>query len=225
MVVRGLGGTWAQAIAGRPGTASKGWRRWAQEVFHPPQPWRELLGAAIRSVTSAPGVSEDYTYGRLSRRAGSRPGVVLPSLRHRPPRVCVIVDTSGSVSDTELGSALGEVAAICRAVGGRRDLVSVVPCDAAAQVVHPLCRSQEIPLIGGGGTDLRTGFARALRTAPPPDVIVVLTTATRRGRSRVRRARRWWDCSPARTRGGRTTPTTRRTRPPSGPGSSPSAVR
>lgn len=175
MVVRGLGGTWAQAIAGRPGTASKGWRRWAQEVFHPPQPWRELLGAAIRSVTSAPGVSEDYTYGRLSRRAASLPGVVLPSLRHRPPRVCVIVDTSGSVSDTELGSALGEVAAICRAVGGRRDLVSVVPCDAAAQVVHPLCRSQEIPLIGGGGTDLRTGFARALRTAPPPDVIVVLT--------------------------------------------------
>jgi len=58
---------------------------------------------------------------------------------------------------------------------GRRDLVSVLPCDAAARVVHPLCRAEEIPLIGGGGTDLRSGFARALRARPRPDVIVALT--------------------------------------------------
>nr|CBL93731.1 NRPS [Streptomyces sp. L-49973] len=36
------------------------------------------------------------------------------------------IDTSGSVSDAELGGALLEVAAISRAVGGRRDLVSVI---------------------------------------------------------------------------------------------------
>lgn len=87
----------------------------------------------------------------------------------------MVVDTSGSVSDAELGSALLEVAAISRAVGGRRDLVSVLSCDAAARVAHPLCRAEEIPLVGGGGTDLRTGFARALRARPRPDVIVVLT--------------------------------------------------
>jgi predicted metal-dependent peptidase len=89
--------------------------------------------------------------------------------------VTVIIDTSGSVSDTELGSALLEVTAISRAVGGRRDLVTVVPCDAAARIAHPLCRAEGIPLLGGGGTDLRTGFAKALRTHPQPDVIVVLT--------------------------------------------------
>ncbi|MGC9671171.1 DUF2201 family putative metallopeptidase [Planosporangium sp. 12N6] len=165
----------AEGITGHPGNVPKGWRRWAEEAFHPPQPWRELLGAAVRSAASAPGVGEDYTYGRPSRRSAGVPGVVLPSLRRRPPRVCVVVDTSGSVSDTELGSALLEVAAISRAVGGRRDLVTVLSCDAAAQVVHPLCRSADIPLVGGGGTDLRTGFARALRTAPRPDVVVVLT--------------------------------------------------
>ncbi|MDQ1043366.1 VWA-like domain-containing protein [Streptomyces sp. V4I2] len=165
----------AQGITGRPGHASKGWRRWAEEAFHPPQPWRELLGAAIRSAASGPGAGEDYTYGRPSRRSASVPGAVLPSLRRRPPRVSVIIDTSGSVSDAELGSAILEVAAISRAVGGRRDLVSVLPCDAAARVVHPLCRGEGIPLMGGGGTDLRTGFAKALRSRPRPDVIVVLT--------------------------------------------------
>jgi len=29
--------------------------------------------------------------------------------------------------------------------------------------------------VGGGGTDLRTGFVRALRATPRPDVVVVLT--------------------------------------------------
>ncbi|TJZ57551.1 hypothetical protein FCH28_07465 [Streptomyces piniterrae] len=165
----------AQGINGRPGNAPKGWRRWAEEAFHPPQPWRELLGAAVRSAASGPGAGEDYSYGRPSRRSAGVPGVVLPSLRRRPPRVSVVIDTSGSVSDTELGSAILEVAAISRAVGGRRDLVTVLSCDAAARIADPLCRAEGIPLIGGGGTDLRTGFARALRARPGPDVIVVLT--------------------------------------------------
>ncbi|WNI20754.1 DUF2201 family putative metallopeptidase [Streptomyces sp. ITFR-16] len=165
----------AQGITGRPGDASKGWQRWAEEVFHPPQPWRQLLGAAVRSAASGPGAGEDYTYGRPSRRSVAVPGAVLPSLRRRPPRVAVVVDTSGSVSDTELGSALLEVTAISRAVGGRRDLVTVLSCDAATRVVHPLCRAEGIPLAGGGGTDLRSGFARALRAHPRPDVVVALT--------------------------------------------------
>ncbi|MDR6977453.1 putative metal-dependent peptidase [Streptomyces sp. 3330] len=165
----------AQGIAGRRGTAPAGWRRWADEAFHPPQPWRQLLGAAVRSAASAPGAGEDYSYGRPSRRSASVPGAVLPSLRRRPPRVSVVIDTSGSVSDAELGSAILEVAAISSAVGGRRDLVTVVPCDAAARVVHPLCRGEGIPLMGGGGTDLRAGFTKALRARPRPDVIVALT--------------------------------------------------
>ncbi|MGW2015278.1 vWA domain-containing protein [Streptomyces sp. NPDC001927] len=165
----------AQAISGRPGSAPRGWKRWAEEAFHPPQPWRELLGAALRSATSGPGAGDDYSYGRPSRRSTALPGVVLPSLRRRPPRVTVVIDTSGSVSDAELGSALLEVAAISRTVGGRRDLVSVVSCDAAARVADPICQAEGIPLIGGGGTDLRAGFTTALRGRPRPDVIVALT--------------------------------------------------
>lgn len=165
----------AQGITARPGSTPQAWQRWAEDAFHPPQPWRELLGAAVRSAASGPGAGEDYTYGRPSRRSASVPGAVLPSLRRRPPRVSVVIDTSGSVSDAELGSALLEVAAISRAVGGRRDLVTVLSCDAAARVVHPLCRGEGIPLLGGGGTDLRSGFARALRARPRPDVVVALT--------------------------------------------------
>ena len=165
----------AEGITARPGSVPAGWQRWAEDAFHPVQPWRELLGAAFRSAVSAPGVGEDYSYGKPSRRSASLPGIVLPSLRRRPPRVSVIVDTSGSVSDAELGSAILEIAGIARALGGRRDLVSVLSCDAAAHLTHPLCRGEQIPLVGGGGTNLRTGFVKVLRTNPVPDVIVALT--------------------------------------------------
>ncbi|MER5639041.1 VWA-like domain-containing protein [Kitasatospora sp. NPDC002227] len=165
----------AQGINARPGDVPQSWRRWAQEAFQPPQPWRALLGAAVRSALSGAGAGEDYSYGRPARRAASLPGAVLPSLRRRPPRVAVVIDTSASVSDVELGGALREVAAIVRAVGGRRDLVTVLSCDAAAQAVHQLCRAEGVALVGGGGTDLRTGFAAALRLRPRPEVVVVLT--------------------------------------------------
>ncbi|MFJ1595637.1 VWA-like domain-containing protein [Streptomyces sp. NPDC088261] len=165
----------AEGIRGRPGDAPEGWRRWADVAFQPPQPWRRLLGAAIRSAASGPGTGENHSYRRPSRRSAGVPGVLLPSLRRTPPRVYVVIDTSGSVSDAELGSALVEVAAISRALGGRRDLVSVISCDAAAGIAAPLCRAENVELIGGGGTDLRSGFARALRSRARPDVIVALT--------------------------------------------------
>jgi predicted metal-dependent peptidase len=165
----------AEGIRGRPGDTPEGWRRWAEQAFHPAQPWRQLLGAAVRAAIGGSGAGRNHDYRRPSRRSAGVPGVLLPGLRPTQPRVCVVIDTSGSVSDAELGSALLEVAAISRAVGGRRDLVSVLCCDAAAGVAVPLCRAEHLVLVGGGGTDLRSGFARALRSRPCPDVIVALT--------------------------------------------------
>ena len=103
------------------------------------------------------------------------PGVILPSLRRRPPRVSVVIDTSGSVSDDELGSALLEVAAILKALGGRRDLATVLSCDTAVHAVGRVCGAEGIPLVGGGGTDLRTGIEAALGRRQKPDTLVVLT--------------------------------------------------
>ena len=60
----------AEGIRGRPGDAPEGWRRWADEAFHPPQPWRRLLGAAVRSAAGAPGVGRTTATGA---RPGARP--------------------------------------------------------------------------------------------------------------------------------------------------------
>ena len=76
----------------------------------------------------------------------------------------------------------------------------MVPATPRPAIAHPLCRAEGIPLIGGGGTDLRAGFATALRAQPPP--------GRHRGPDRradtlaertARRAARSWVCSPARS--------------------------
>ena len=85
------------------------------------------------------------------------------------------MDTSGSVSDVDLGSALTEVAAITRAVGVTGRNVAVYTCDAAVHPVQNVCRAEELALVGGGGTDLRKGIRAAMARQPRPDVTVVLT--------------------------------------------------
>jgi predicted metal-dependent peptidase len=87
--------------------------------------------------------------------------------------VAVVIDTSGSVSDGELGAALAETAGVIRAAGGRK--VTVYSCDSAVQTVQQVASVREIVLAGGGGTDLRQGMRRALAARPAPDVLVVLT--------------------------------------------------
>ncbi len=164
------------AIAAGRGTAPAGWQRWAERYGNAPQDWRTLLGAAFRTTFGAAAGAGDYTYRRPSRRTASLGGrLVLPSLRRPLPQVAVVIDTSGSVSDVDLGSALTEVAAITRAVGVTGANVAVHTCDAAVQTAQNVCRAEDLNLVGGGGTDLRKGIRAAMSRVPRPDVTVVLT--------------------------------------------------
>jgi predicted metal-dependent peptidase len=165
-----------EAIKGAPGRAPKGWRRWADGHSEAAQDWRVLLSGAFRSALAVAGGATDYTYQRPGRRTPSLGGqVVLPSLRRPLPRVSVIVDTSGSVSDEELGNALSEVAEIAKAVGLAGNRVSVYSCDSAVHTVQTVCSAEELTLVGGGGTNMTRGITRAATASPRPDVVVVLT--------------------------------------------------
>jgi predicted metal-dependent peptidase len=164
------------AIAAGRGTAPAGWQRWAERYGKAPQDWRTLLGAAFRTSLGAAAGAGDYTYRRPHRRSGSIGGeVVLPSLRRPTPQVAVVIDTSGSVSDQDLGSALTEVAAITRATGVSGRNVAVYSCDAAVQTAQNVCQIEDLTLVGGGGTDLRKGIRTAMAGTPRPDVTVVFT--------------------------------------------------
>jgi predicted metal-dependent peptidase len=157
------------------GDVPAGWRRWADEVLEPTVDWREVLAGSTRQAIGWATGAVDYTYQRPSRRAAALPRVVMPSLRRPLPTVAIVVDTSGSMADTDLAAAMAEVAGVLRGVGIRGNRITVFACDAAAGVAQRVARAEELSLTGGGGTDMREGISAALDLTPRPDVVVVLT--------------------------------------------------
>jgi predicted metal-dependent peptidase len=83
-------------------------------------------------------------------------------------KVGIVVDTSGSMSDEMLRSAMSEVFGIARASGVDPVLIS---CDAAAHIAKSFSRQPQ--LIGGGGTDMGVGIAKALECKT--NICIVLT--------------------------------------------------
>lgn len=164
------------------GNVPAGLLRWAEDRYSPRIPWRDVLASRLRRDLATVSGRRDYTYSRPSRRqqavsaAGST--VLLPAMRQpAPPRVAVVLDTSGSISADELSMFLGEVFGITRATGISTPL-GVICCDAEAyppQRVRSRTDVAGIKLEGGGGTDMRVGIATAAASQPRPHIIVVFT--------------------------------------------------
>ncbi|MBB5868797.1 putative metal-dependent peptidase [Allocatelliglobosispora scoriae] len=168
----------AQAIRSHTrsrGTVPAGWRRWADELLEPTVDWRTALTGAVREAAAWASGAADYTYHRPSRRGAALRGVILPSLRRPLPRVAIVVDTSGSMSDDALAAVLAEVGGVLRAVGVGNNRVSVLACDADVHATRRVSTVGEVVLAGGGGTDMRVGIEAALATAQRPNIVIVLT--------------------------------------------------
>jgi predicted metal-dependent peptidase len=157
------------------GNVPAGWQRWADEVLEPTVNWRRLLAAAVRRGMADVAGRVDFTYRKPSRRSSVTPGVVLPSLRQPVPKVAMVLDTSGSMSDRMLAQCLGEVGGVLRSLGVARQSLRVVCCDAQAYEAQRVLDAGDVQLLGGGGTDMGAGLAHAAALRPRPDLIVVLT--------------------------------------------------
>jgi predicted metal-dependent peptidase len=159
------------AIGQQPGSVGADWERWANATLDPVVPWAKLLRAAIRSGVAAVAGRADYSYSRPARRRF--PPVVLPALVQPLPQVAIVVDTSGSMTQDALDRAWSEVIGCLRSLGVRRELLRVYAVDTG---VHSIKQLSAIgSLRGGGGTDMGEGIRAALRAAPRPDLVVVLT--------------------------------------------------
>jgi predicted metal-dependent peptidase len=159
-------------VGAQAGAVGGGWQRWAEATLRPVLDWRRLLNARVKSATAAVTGAVDYSYSRPPRRRV--PGVVLPSMRRPLPRVAVIIDTSGSVSDAALTAAWTEVHGCLRALGVRRDLLTVYAADAKAHRVMG-APSRRVALAGGGGTDMANAISTALAVPQVPDLVIVIT--------------------------------------------------
>jgi hypothetical protein len=165
-----------------PGQAPGDLMRWAEDFLDPKVNWRRQLAVRVRVAMATKAGRRDYSMMRPSRReqglANGEKQIRLPSMRQPgDPKVAVIVDTSGSITNKVLQATLAEVMAITKAVGNAAG-IAVIPCDSVAYPsvrVRAVRDVKKLKLPGGGGTDMREGLAAALGTKPRPDVIVVVT--------------------------------------------------
>ncbi len=157
-----------------PGTVAGGWQRWAQTVLPSRTDWRQALAAEIRRGIALTAGTVDYSYHRPSRRAHLQDDIVLPTMVRPVPEVAIICDTSGSMHDGLLARALAEVDGILTRAGLRRG-APVLAVDTAVQTVRRVASARQVPLAGGGGTDMAQGIEAAAKLRPRPTIIVVLT--------------------------------------------------
>lgn len=161
------------------GNVPLGLVRLADEQLRPPKvPWRQKLGAAVRSAASWAAGAVNHRYDAPSRRqagVGYGPGrPVLARLRRPVPRVAVAVDTSGSMGKDELTRAVSETEGILKALGAQVDLCV---CDAEVHGLTKVRTTAEVlkGLKGGGGTFFQPVFDALDKLSPRPEVVVFLT--------------------------------------------------
>jgi predicted metal-dependent peptidase len=168
-----------QAAQKGRGTMPAGIVRWAEDVLGPPRiPWQQKLARLCRSAVAYRPGAGDYRYDRPSRRQSAfgygSGSPVFPALRMPIPQCAIIVDTSGSMGSEELKTGLEEVKGILSAVGASVDFYS---CDTE---VHTAVKIRTVSdavrnLKGGGGTDMKPAFHRAMQASRRPELIVCVT--------------------------------------------------
>ena len=163
----GGGGTGAGPLPG-------GWQRWADHVLAPPRiPWQQQLRRTVRRGLAVEAGRLDTSYRRPGRRRIPRvvtPGMVQPRLT-----VGVVIDTSASMSRRQLEAALAELDGICTRAGVRAEDRVVVTADVAVHEAPRLRSAAQLPLTGGGGTDLRPAITTLATHRVRPGVVVVCT--------------------------------------------------
>ena len=141
-------------------------------LLHPKLSWRALLARYM--VARA---REDYDYTRPARREGA---AILPRLHSRQIDVAIVLDISGSISETEIQEFLSELDALKAQVRAR---VTLFACDTELAPDAPwvfeaweeLKLPQQWPR--GGGTRFTAPFAWYAQRPMTPDLLVYFTDA------------------------------------------------
>lgn len=146
--------------------------RWADRELRPPTiPWtRELASSARASLQLASGATY-RSWRKLNRRSAG--DLLFPGMRNPVPNLALVIDVSGSMSDKNIQDAISEGQGVIRELSNTP--VPVLATDAAVHVCKKMCDMRRMPLVGGGGTDMRVGIAAAASLRPRPNVIVVFT--------------------------------------------------
>jgi predicted metal-dependent peptidase len=152
------------------------WQRWAHATLAPRVDYMATLRHAVRRALRDSTIGRyDRTYRRPHRRQACYGEFIMASFHQPRPRPGFLIDTSGSMRDTQLARAVSELGGLTRQLGYGADVV-VVCCDAAVHEVRKVFASTQIELCGGGGTDIGVGLRAFIeRKVAPIDLLVIVS--------------------------------------------------
>lgn len=174
------------AAKGR-GRVPAGLLSFAEQVMTPSvTPWQQVLASHFRRAVATKAGPFDADPSRRHRRRhrqiitdgrGKVTGrVVVPGTYTPDLTAEAIRDTSGSMSDHDLGVVTREIEAIAAKAGIRGNALRVTDVDAAVQHSTTFRGRGSLKQVHGrGGTSMTVGIEAACERRPRPAVIVVLT--------------------------------------------------
>ena len=162
--------------SGDAGDAPLGWRRWASTVLAPKVDYMATIRHAVRKALRDSTLGRyDRTYRRPHRRQSAYGEFLMPSFHQPRPRPGFLIDTSGSMQDTQLARAVAELGGLTRQLGYSTDVV-VACCDVVVHDVRKVFTAAQLELYGGGGTDIGAGLRWFTeRKSTPIDLLVIVT--------------------------------------------------
>ena len=168
---------WRQAVAQSATIAKNAGKlpgdlaRLVDEVLHPKADWREILRRFVEM-----SAKQEYRWNPPNRRFVHQ-GVYLPSCRsEQMPPIAVAIDTSGSVSQSEMNQFAAEITSILEDC--MPEEIHVLYCDSRlrnAETFSPHDLPIELHPRGGGGTDFRPPFEWLDDAGIDPVCVVYLT--------------------------------------------------
>jgi len=170
---------WQQRLAGAAQQAMQAGKldgemaRMVDFLLQPQLPWRNLVSRYLNSIAR-----DDYNYTRPSTRRGDP--AIYPTLRSAQLDITVAVDTSGSISQSEISEFISEIDSL---KGQMRARVTLIACDSEMAegcpwVFEPWEDFNLPPKIkGGGGTRFTPVFDWAMQQDKIPDILVYFTDA------------------------------------------------
>ncbi len=155
---------------------SLAWRRWARATLAPKVDYMATIRHVVRRALHDSTLGRyDRTYRRPHRRQACYGEFLMASFYQPRPRPGFLIDTSGSMQDSQLARAVAELGGLTRQLGYGADVV-VACCDAAVHDVTRAFSAGRVELYGGGGTDMRAGLRAFIeRKSALIDLLIIVS--------------------------------------------------
>lgn len=145
----------AVQMAQNCGSLPDSMKRMLEDMIAPRRNWKEELAELLIKATNY----DDYTYTKPNRRSDEDDDIILPSLySEEVPVICVVGDTSGSISKDRLKEIGGDILSLVEDV--EPEEIHMLWCDSKVHNPQVFDAYSTIKLepVGGGGTDFKPPF-------------------------------------------------------------------